>query len=60
MNVITFVVNTFVRLNCSTETKIQILYDRVDHIRFHIVEMGCQMVEQFCPPTLLDHQCSSI
>ena len=28
-----------------TETKIQILYDHVDHTRFHIVEMGCQMVQ---------------
>ena len=42
MNVIT---HTFVRLKCLTETKIQILYDHVDHTRFHIVEMGCQMVQ---------------
>ena len=28
-----------------TETKIQILYDHVGHTRFHIVEMGCQMVQ---------------
>ena len=42
MNVIT---NAFVGLKCLTETKIQILYDHVDHTRFHIVEMGCQMVQ---------------
>ena len=44
MNVIT---NTFVGLKCLTETKIQILYDHVDHTRFHIVEMGCQIVQLF-------------
>ena len=37
--------HTFVGLKCLTETKIQILYDHVDHTRFHIVEMGCQMVQ---------------
>ena len=42
MNVIT---HTFVGLKCLTETKLQILYDHVDHTRFHIVEMGCQMVQ---------------
>ena len=42
MNVIT---HTFVGLKCLTETKIQILYDHVDHTRFYIVEMGCQMVQ---------------
>ena len=42
MNVIT---HTFVRLKCLTETKIQSLYDHVDHTRFHSVEMGCQMVQ---------------
>ena len=42
MNVIT---HTFVGLKCLTETKIQILCDHVDHTRFHIVEMGCQMVQ---------------
>ena len=42
MNVMT---NTFVGLKCLTETKIQILYDHVDHTRFHIVEMGCQIVQ---------------
>ena len=42
MNVIT---HTFVGRKCLTEIKIQILYDRVDHTRFHIVEMGCQMVQ---------------
>ena len=26
-------------------TKIQILCDHVDHTHFHIVEMGCQMVQ---------------
>ena len=35
MNVIT---HTFVGLKCLTETKIQILYDHVDHTRFHIVD----------------------
>ena len=43
MNVIT---NKFVRLKCLTETKIQILYDHVDHARFNIVEIGCQMVQR--------------
>ena len=42
MNVIT---HTFVGLKCLTETKIQILCDHVDHTRFHIVEMGFQMVQ---------------
>ena len=42
MNVIT---HTFVGPKCLTETKIQILCDHVDHTRFHIVEMGCQMVQ---------------
>ena len=42
MNVITY---TFVGLKCLTETKIQILCDHVDHTHFHIVEMGCQMVQ---------------
>ena len=42
MNVIT---HTFVGLKCLTETKIQILCDHVDHTCFHIVEMGCQMVQ---------------
>ena len=37
MNVIT---HTFVGQKCLTETKIQILYDRVDHTCFHINEMG--------------------
>ena len=42
MNVIT---NKFVGLKCLTETKIQILYDHVDHTLFHMVEMGCEMVQ---------------
>ena len=42
MNLIT---HTFVGLKCLTETKIQILCDNVDHTRFHIVEMGCQMIQ---------------
>ena len=42
MNVIT---HTFVGLKCLTETKTHILCDHVDHTRFHIVEMGCQMVQ---------------
>ena len=42
MNVIT---NKFFGLKCLTETKVQILYDHVDRTRFHIVEMGCQMVQ---------------
>ena len=41
VNVITY---TFFGLKCLTETKIQILCDHVDHTRFHIVEMGFQMV----------------
>ena len=39
------IMHTFVGLKCLTETKIQILCDHVDHTRFHIVEMGCQMVQ---------------
>ena len=39
------IIHTFVGLKCLTETKIQILCDHVDHTRFHIVEMGCQMVQ---------------
>ena len=42
MDVIT---NKFVGLKCLTETKIQILQDHVDHTRFHVVEMGYQMVQ---------------
>ena len=42
MNVIT---HTFIGLKCLTETKIQILCDHVDHTRFHIVVVGCQMVQ---------------
>ena len=42
VNVIT---HTFIGLKCLTETKIQILCDRVDHTRFHIVEMECQMIQ---------------
>ena len=42
MNII---MQTFVGLKCLIETKIQILCDHVDHTRFHIVEMGCQMVQ---------------
>ena len=37
--------NKFVEMKCSTKTKIQLLYDCVDHTRFYIVEMGCQMVK---------------
>ena len=40
-----------------TETKIQILCDHVDHTRFRIVEMGCQMVQllsaHIAGPTML-------
>ena len=43
MNVIT---HTFVGLKRLTETKIQILCDHVDDTLFHIVEMGCQMVQR--------------
>ena len=32
-------------LKCLTETKIQILCYHVNHTSFHIVEMGCQMVQ---------------
>ena len=39
------ITNKFDGPKCLTETKIQILYDHVDHTRFHIVEMGCQMVQ---------------
>ena len=50
MNVIT---HTFVGLKCLTETKIKIF---VDHTRFHIVEMGCRMVQllsaQIVGPTM--------
>ena len=42
VNVITY---TFVGLKCLTETKIPILCDHVGHTRFHIDEMGCQMVQ---------------
>ena len=42
MNVI---MHTFVGMKCLTETKIQIFFDHIDHTRFHIVEMGCQMVK---------------
>ena len=42
VNIIT---HTFVGLKCLTETKLQILCDHVDHTRFHIVEMGCQMAQ---------------
>ena len=37
--------HTFAGLKCLTETKTQILCGHVDHTRFHIVEMGCQMVQ---------------
>ena len=37
--------HTFIGLKCLTETKIQIWCDHVDHKRFHIGEMGCQMVQ---------------
>ena len=58
MNVIT---HTFVGLKCLTETKIQILCNHVNHTRFHIVEMGCRMVQLFVSPrTLLGQECSSI
>ena len=42
VNVIT---HTFVGLKCLTETKMQILCDHFDQTCFHIVEMGCQMVQ---------------
>ena len=42
MNIIT---HTFVELKCLTETKIQIFYDHVEDTCFHIVEMGCQVVQ---------------
>ena len=37
--------NKYVGLKCLIETKIQILYDHVDHTPVHIVEVGCQMVQ---------------
>ena len=57
---ISVIVNTnkFFGLKCLTETKIQFFYDHVDHTRFYIVEMSNGF--NFCPPTLLDQQCSSI
>ena len=42
VNVIT---HTFVGLKCLTETKIQFLCDHVDHTCFHIIVIGCQMVQ---------------
>ena len=42
---VSIITNKFVGLKCMAETKIQILYDHVNHTRFHIVEMGCQMVQ---------------
>ena len=42
VNVIT---HTCFGLKCLTETKIQDLCGHVDHTRFRIVEMGCQMVQ---------------
>ena len=39
------IINKFVGMKCLTDTKIQILYDHVDHTHFHIVEMGYQMVQ---------------
>ena len=65
MNVIT---NKFVGLKCLTETKIQILYDHVDHTRFQIVEMGrqivqllsaCNNVRQFDPSLRAKHAVST-
>ena len=40
-----FIMHTFDGLKCLTETKIQIFCDHINHTSFHIVEMGCQMVE---------------
>ena len=37
--------HTLVGLKCLTEAKYKNLYDHVDHTRFHIVEMGYQMVQ---------------
>ena len=37
------ITHTVFGLNCLTETKIRILCDHVDHRRFHIVEMRCQI-----------------
>ena len=53
VNVIT---HTFVGLKCLTETKLQILCDHVDHTRFHIVEMGCQIV-QLLSAHIVGQQC---
>ena len=39
------ITNKFVELKVLTETKIQILNIHVDHTCFHIVEMGCQIVQ---------------
>ena len=42
---VNLITHTFVWLKCLTETKIEILCDHVDHNCYHIVEMGCQMVQ---------------
>ena len=50
------ITHTFVDLKCLTETKVQILCNHVDHTHFHIVEMGCQIVQllsaQIVGPTM--------
>ena len=51
MDVIT---NKIIGLKCLIETKIQLLYDHVDHTRFPTAEMGCQVVRF---GTILDQQC---
>ena len=42
VNIIT---NKFAALKCLTKTKIQILYDHVDRTHFHMVEMGCKIIQ---------------
>ena len=39
------IMHTSVGLKCLMKTKIQIFCNHVDHTRFHIVEMGYQMVQ---------------
>ena len=51
MNVIT---SKFVDLKSLIEAKIQILYNHVDHTRFHMVETGCQILPaNIVEPTVL-------
>ena len=46
-------------LKCLTETKVQILYDHVDHTHFTLLGWDVKWFF-FCLPTMLDQQCSSV